>query len=216
MYPVVYSLNKRDPGTRELELSVQTLKNIDCWNGEIYFIGRDPKLDIPYTYLPIAYDWGKGSKSDDEICAYQTASDHLEEFIIMADDQFILKPWKLKRHHKGTLEEHIKSRRSGTYTRQLQKTKDFLEENGRPSLSYEVHIPFLVKKEQLLDAIELMPKIKPGLFIRSIIGNWFDDESSYMEDVKDKLFNQSVLYSSSDNTFDYEKTKAIYDNKSGL
>jgi hypothetical protein len=38
-YPAVYSY--KHVNTRELELSIASLRNIDCWNGDIYIVGYD-------------------------------------------------------------------------------------------------------------------------------------------------------------------------------
>lgn len=207
-YPVVYSYKKSR--TRELELSIESLKNLKEFNNEVFIIGDKPDLQGDYTHLPIQYPWGKDSrvKSNDEICAYLTAADFLGDFIIMADDIFILQPWSLEYQNRGTLDEHITSRRRGdSYTRQLKQTRDFLLENGQPTLSYEMHIPFLVNSEQLRDAAELIRTSNP-MFIRSIIGNWFEIPSKQSVDPKNQpITDETVLYSSQDNTFDYEKVR---------
>lgn len=207
MYPAVYSYKKSR--TRELELSIESLKNLKEWDGRIFVIGDIPDYDADYTWLPITYSWCKGSgyKSSDEICAYLTASDTLDSFIIMADDMYILKPWTLEYQNRGTLTEHIGSRRADSYTRQLKYTRDFLLDNGKEAISYEMHIPFLVNSEQLRDAAEIIRVSKP-MFIRSIIGNWFDIPSELSTDPKNQpITDETVLYSSQDNTFDYEKVR---------
>lgn len=208
MYPVVYSYKKNR--TRELELSIESLKNLKEWNGEIYIIGDKPDFEANYTHLPIKYMWGKesGSKSNDEVCAYLTAADFLDKFIIMADDIFILKPWSLEYQNRGTLEEHIASRHSNDwYTRQLMETKDFLASNGKPTLSYEMHIPILVSSRLVQEASELIKAFKP-MFIRSIIGNWYGIESVKREDPKLKpITEDTVIYSSLDSRFNYEEVR---------
>lgn len=209
MYPVVYSYKKTH--TRELELSIESLKNIDCWNGAIYIVGDDPKLDIDYTYLPIAHDWGKKSHNrfNDEICAYLTGAELIGDFIMMADDFFILKPWVLERHNRGSLSSHIASRAyRDRYARQLERTQDFLTSHNKDTLSYELHIPMLIKSQQLLEVINIIPHNANGVFIRSVIGNWFDEPSTYLEDTKRKpLTEETVIHSSQDNTFNYEKVR---------
>jgi len=202
----VYSYKKS--WTRELELSIESLRNIEEWDGTVFIIGDKPDLTLDYLHYPIKYTWGKGSKSNDEICAYLTASDFLDEFIIMADDIFVLERWSLEYQNRGTLEEHSRTRiRSDTYGRTIQATKDFLELNNMETLSYDLHIPFLVNAEQLKDCAEIIRINKPML-IRSIIGNWFEIPSKKAEDPKNKpLTKDTVLYSSSDNTFNYERVR---------
>lgn len=206
MYPVVYSYKKSR--TRELELSIESLKNIKEWNGGVYIIGDKPSFGGDYTHLPIKYTWGKGSKSNDEVCAYLTAADFLEKFIIMADDIFILKPWSLEYQNKGTLEEHIVSRHSNDwYTRQLRETEDFLEAHGKTTLSYEMHIPVLFTSAQIKEASELIKAHKP-MFIRSIIGNWYSVKSVKREDTKlNKITEDTAIHSSLDSRFNYEEVR---------
>lgn len=208
VYPVIYSYRKSL--TRELELSIESLKNLKEWNGEIYIIGDKPDLEAEYTHLPVKYTWGKESRvrSNDEICAYLTAADFLDEFIIMADDIFILKPWSLEYHNRGTLDYHIKQRkRFDMYSRQLEHTKRHLSRNGNPTLSYELHIPFLMKAEQLIPVAEIARANRP-MFIRSLIGNIYELPSILASDTKNiAITDQTVIYSSSDRDFSYEKVK---------
>lgn len=208
MYPAVYSYKKT--WTRELELSIESLRNIKEWNGQVFIIGDKPDLKGDFLYYPIKYTWGKEqrSKSNDEICAYLTAADFLDEFIIMADDIFVLKPWSLEYQNRGTLEEHSKSRiRGDVYGKTIKATKEFLEENNMTILSYDLHIPFLVNAEQLKDTAEII-RINQPMLIRSILGNWFEIPSKKSTDPKNvSLTNETVLYSSSDNTFNYERVR---------
>lgn len=207
-YPVVYSY--RTSQTRELELSIESLKNLKEWNGEIYIIGDKPDLEAEYTHLPVKYTWGKESRvrSNDEICAYLTAADFLDEFIIMADDIFLLKPWSLEYQNRGTLGDHIKQRkRRDSYTALLERTKRYLSRNGKPTLSYELHIPFLMRAEQLRPAAEIA-RINSPVFIRSLIGNMYEIPSTLAQDTKNiPITDQTVIYSSHDKTFSYEKVK---------
>ena len=206
--PVVYSYRKSL--TRELELSIESLKNLKEWNGEIFIIGNQPDLEGDYTHLPVKYAWGKESRvrSNDEICAYLTAADFLDEFIVMADDIYLLQGWSLEYHNRGTLDDHIKQRRRmDSYTRQLERTKRYLTRNSNPALSYELHIPFLMKAEQLIPAAEIA-RVNSPVFIRSIIGNMYDIPSTFASDTKNiPITDQTVIYSSHDKTFSYEKVK---------
>lgn len=207
MYPAVYSYKKSR--TRELELSIECLKNIKEWNGDVYIVGEDPGIEHKCVYLPIKYTWGKESKSksNDEICAYLTAADSLDNFIIMADDIYCLKPWSLEYQNRGTLIEHAATRGNDSYAKQLKTTSQFLLDNGKSNLSYEMHIPMLVSADQLKDAAEII-RVSQPMFIRSIIGNWFDIPSVRSEDSKNKpITSDTVLYSSSDNTFNYERIR---------
>lgn len=207
MYPAVYSYKRVI--TRELELSIQSLHNIDCWNGEVYIVGDKPYLPDTFSikHLPITYKWGKLSRvrHNDEICAYLTAKDAVGDFIAMADDIFILKPWSLTRHNRGQLQHHADQRdKEDTYTRALRRTSDLLQNLNKPTLSYEIHIPFLIKSNELTEVEPLIPKDRNNVLIRSMIGNYFNVPSTEIEDTKNKKLDENtVLYSSSDNTFKF-------------
>lgn len=206
-YPAVYSYKRTD--TRELELSILTLRNIKEWNGKIYIVGDDPELFREYTHLPIAHSWGKESncRSNDEICAYQTAAEIVGDFIAMSDDIFILKPWSLTRHNRGSLDDHITDRGiRDTYMLQLKSTSKWLKSHDKPTLSYELHIPFLVESEKFLEIVGIIPRIKDGVFFRSVYGNWFDEPSTPLDDTKNKpITDTTVIHSSSNKLFDYEE-----------
>lgn len=207
-YPVVYSYKKTD--TRELELSIWTLQNIKEWNGQIYIVGDDPGGILPadYTHLPIAHNWGKESnnKWNDEICAYQTAAEVVGDFIMMADDIFILKPWSLARHNRGSIKDHITKRNIlDGFMVQLERTAKWLKGHGKPTLSYEIHIPFLVEADKFLEIVGIIPHIRDGVFIRSAYGNWFNEPSTPLGDTKNQpITDETVIHSSSNRLFDYE------------
>ena len=208
-YPAVYSYKKTD--TRELELSILTLQNIKEWNGKIYIVGDDPDCFLPayYEHIPIAHSWGKESncRSNDEICAYQTAAEIVGDFIMMADDIFILKPWSLARHNNGLIDDYVTKRNiRDSYMLQLKSTSKWLKSQGKPTLSYELHIPFLVEAEKLLEIISIIPRVRDGVFIRSAYGNWFNEPSTPLGDTKNKpITDTTVIHSSSNKLFDYEE-----------
>lgn len=206
-YPAVYSYKKTD--TRELALSIRTLRNIKEWNGEIYIVGDDPELFLGYTHRTIKHDWGKKSncRSNDEICAYQTAAEEVGDFIMMADDIYILKPWSITRHNRGLIDDHITERNiRDSYMLQLKSTSKWLKSQGKPALSYELHIPFLVEAEKFLEIVSIIPHIRDGVFIRSVYGNWFDEPSTPLDDTKNKpITDTTVIHSSSNKLFDYEE-----------
>lgn len=211
MYPAVYSY--RQVRTRELELSIITLKNIDCWNGEVYVVGDKPYLPDGFNvkHLSITYDWGKKSRNrhNDEICAYLTARDTVGDFIAMADDIFILKPWKLALLNRGELVDHANSRRKeDIYTTSLRRTSELLRSLNKTTLSHELHIPYLIRASELTEVEHLLPHEREGVLIRSLLGNYFGRESTSSEDVKGKQIDENtVIYSGSDRTFNFNQVE---------
>lgn len=201
-YPVVYSF--KTTNTRELELSIQSLKNIKEWDGRVFIIGDPPNVVCDHVHKSVRFQKGN-TRFKDEFLAYLTAAELVDKFIAMADDIYILKPYSVKNKNRGTLEDHIKGRnKSDLYSRHLYNTKSLLDLNGQPSLSYEIHAPFLVESDKLWK-IEPHMKSSNGLW-RSIYGNWFNQGSEYAPDTKHADLNgDTVIYSSNNNGFNYDE-----------
>lgn len=201
-YPVVYSYKAAN--TREFELSIKSLVNLKEWNGVIYVIGDPPNVLCDHIYKPVRFQRGN-TRFKDEFLAYLTAAELVDGFIAMADDIFLLREYTVKNHNRGTLEDHINGRnKSDIYSRHLSNTKALLDLNGKPSLSYEIHAPFLVESDKLWE-IEPNMKTSNG-FWRSIYGNWFNQDSEYSPDTKHAALNEdTVIYSSNNNSFNYEE-----------
>src|SRR5688500_8762660 len=53
------------------------------------------------------------------------------EFVVMNDDFFLLKPWKHRHEHRGTIDEYLAdSRASGSYRVMVARTKEILQAHG--------------------------------------------------------------------------------------
>jgi hypothetical protein len=103
-----------------------------------------------------------------------------EEFVLMNDDFFIVKPIKnVPYFYTGTLSERIAARRSGGYSRLLMKTeKDLRDRKFKDALDYELHVPMAMTKSGVAHIIDM-----PGLW-RSTYGNVFGVGGSIRKDVK--------------------------------
>lgn len=132
-------------------------------------------------------DWGRGSYLN-QIAKFKYACETLpcESFLATADDVFILDEYKHVYHNRGTLQEQIELRRSGAYKRSLIETKRWLEKRNLPTLSFELHTPFLYDRLKLLELINMMPKDKQ-IQIRSLYGNYYGVETEYSEDCKNPV-----------------------------
>lgn len=145
-----------------------------------------------------------------------------EEFILMNDDFFILKPIKDPEEelnlHKGTMDQAIEDYirtygpEENLYLLGMRQTKIFLEDHGiKNPLSYELHIPIKMSKKEVLCAFSLehINTIPPG-HIRTIYGNLFKKDPQFTEDVKVRrrvycpIYNDKFL-STEDDTWGYVK-----------
>lgn len=100
-----------------------------------------------------------------------------ENFVLFNDDFFVMQPVKsLPAYEYGTLEslcERIESRNKGIptpYTLKLRETIAALEKDGLPAFNFELHVPFVFNRAQLLEVIERYPDIKGS---RSLYGNTY-------------------------------------------
>ena len=190
--------------SEELEYSLKSLQNIDYEH--VYIIGDKPPVG---NHVPLTKPyWASYGPAHDQIAKYYHVKDMetSDSLLLMNDDFYCLGKWTPENYNRGTLEQHIKDRRRlDYYTGQLQSTQRYLTQQGLPTLSYELHTPFLVDKAKLIQAIEeLLPYImkRQTVLIRSYYGNRFGIESKYMQDVKNPDDVQGkTLLSTSEKTF---------------
>jgi hypothetical protein len=144
-----------------------------------------------------------------------------EDFILMNDDFYVMKPVDTVEYfYSGSLESKALELESvsahSAYTRMLYSTLDRLDQQGiKGSLSYELHVPFIMNKQKLQPII----KQKTTLW-RSMYGNTYNVGGKQMDDVKvyiktsrKKSFdwenNLDTYLSSQDESFELLKTKLL-------
>lgn len=190
--------------SQELEYSVKSLKNIKHKN--VYVIG-DSHNKVPVV-TPASQFWSKFSTAHDQIAKYYHVKEleTSDKLLLMNDDFFILGKWTPENYNRGTLKDHISQRRTyDYYTKQLKSTENYLLSKGMTTVDYELHTPFLVERDKLIQAIEeLIPalKMRRVILLRSYYGNRFNIESTYREDVKNPgSLEGMTLVSTSEKTF---------------
>ena len=128
-----------------------------------------------------------GGKFDNIVNCIKTVSENndiSDNFILMNDDFFALNPIdKLKNYHGGLLENKIarykELRMAPKYIRLLELTLKQLKENGISNpIDYDIHVPIIMNKTILKDAINL------AFFPRSAYGNLAKLEAIKITDVK--------------------------------
>lgn len=133
-------------------------------------------------------EWFKYSPYHNVINKLITACFMFEEFILMNDDFFIMKPYDLaKYYNRGNMLDHLNSRKYDSYTRALKNTRNLLVSRGYTDIDFELHVPMLINSRQMLEVIEeITPQLRnsQSILIRSYYGNKFGLVSEHMGDVK--------------------------------
>lgn len=207
-YDVVYIL-KQYAQPNELKYSLRSI----CENMEfkrVWFYCGKPNGITPDVYVPImqrgASKWEKVRSSLIEVCKND---DITKSFWLFNDDFFVMKPFtRTEPYHGGYMREHIErveARHNGPtpYTLQLRKCEAILKEAGHSTLDYALHVPLLVDRSKMLEALNTFPDCP---MFRSLYGNYANIGGTKRNDVKviksDMSFDTDAdLLSTSDATF---------------
>lgn len=200
---IVY-LVKECQECEELTYSLRSLVNIP--HDKVFIVGGCPyNIDkSKVIHIPIYQPNSKYQNTTNNlklICKDPRLS---EDFILMNDDFFILKPVVEEDLNlcRGTIREVLKEYKNkyGTndYILGMEQTGIFLNDLGiiKP-LSYELHIPMVMNKKNVLNMFSL-PFINSLKVIhkRTLYGNLFYTNSKIIKDVKVLDANSQVKYDS--------------------
>lgn len=170
----------RDGKNEELRYSIRSLyKNLPDVN--VWVVGGKPDWYIG-NYINIDIDQPKFENVRKQFKAIATCPDINENFVLMNDDFFILKPLdEIPVMHGGLLSDKVKSHFQkagvGIYTDQLKSTYNSILNLGiREPLNYEIHVPMPMTKTGLLEALD-----NDGL-VRSVYGNLNNVGGEYIND----------------------------------
>ena len=181
---VVY-LVKQEGSNEELRYSLRTLKNLP--HRKVWIFGDIPEWCQNIEARPMKQHgrskWEKSNDSFIEACKEEELS---ENFILMNDDFFIMKPvGELDYFFCGTLAQRIRTLvgKYGTssYSQMLRHTVDLLEANGKPTLNYALHLPMIFNKEKVLKLKEQFPD---EVINRALYGNWYETGGKNRADCK--------------------------------
>lgn len=195
IYPYKFSRSK------ELEWSLKSLRNVE--HGDVYIVGDTPPYEVEATL--IHHKSKIVSPNHNQIMKYKLACESItDEFVILCNDDFyILEPWDLTNFNMGQISDISHKNKADYYIKSLQSTEIYLRSNGLNTLSYELHVPMLVSRVQLLAAINELVEasVTKDVLLRSYYGNRFNIESVYLDDCKHVSdFNRPFL-SSTESSF---------------
>lgn len=162
----------------------------------IWIFGGCPKNIVPDVRVRVEQE-GK-TKWDKVHAMFKMAAENKEisdDFVLMNDDFFIMKPiTKIDTIHRGLLEDHVKVLGTGQYRRMLEGIDAELKKRGKSTYSYELHTPFVYNKKKLLKLLNDNPNLR---CTRTMYGNLYKIGGKRASDVK--------IFSSTPD-FDYENT----------
>ena len=186
-HDVVYILKSGVPNP-ELVYSLRSIE-ANMTHGKVWFYCGKPEGVEPDEYVPMKQTggskWERVRSSLVEVCENTSIT---KQFWLFNDDFYVLKqmtstkPW-----FRGLLRDHIlrvESRhghRPTAYTKQLRQCEEQLKQAGMTTLDYALHLPMLIDRAKMLEAIKMFPRCP---MFRSIYGNYAQIGGSYHDDVK--------------------------------
>lgn len=186
-YDVVYIL-KYDVGLGELRYSLRSIeKNLP--HGDVWFVCGQPFGLIPDRTITMRQKgilkWEKARSSMLKVCSNPHVPD---KFWLFNDDFFVLKPVESEEpFFGGTLRDHIlhiehryNDKHTG-YTRALRYCESTLNDSDLPTFDYALHVPMLIDKQKMLEALESFPDCP---MFRSLYGNYAGIGGDQHDDVK--------------------------------
>lgn len=186
----------------ELTYSLRSLVNIP--HDRVFIVGGCPRnIDTSKViHFPILQTDTKYKNTTNNLKLICNQDNLSEDFILFNDDFFILKPIQIEELNicRGTVREVLKEYKNkygfNSYIEGMEQTSIFLNDLGiKDVLSYELHIPMVMNKTNVLKMFSL-PFIKclNVLHKRTMYGNLFHKNSKPMKDVKVLDFNTKVEY----------------------
>ena len=172
----------RSGENEELRYSIRSVVK-NTVDPKIWVVGGRPSW-YAGNYIPVRQGSTKYQNVINNLNAIINSSDIPDDFTLMNDDFYIVKPIEsIEPYHGGLFQNKIdlftKNVSESYYTRILKNTKDKLSELGIDSpLDYAIHVPLNLNKTKLSTVIE------PGYSFRTLYGNIFNVGGTKIDDVK--------------------------------
>lgn len=171
----------------ELRYSLRSLQYIE--HNRVFIVGECPDWAVNVCHVPASDIYGD-QKQRNAIYKLQTAiSTNLsDDFILMNDDFFVLRPMAPGCQHRQTLAEALKGDASGPFREALENTHAMFPDG----LDYSLHTPFVYNKAKLAEAIDACGD--KMMLLRSVYGNLHKVGGERMDDVKLHCAGSFALY----------------------
>jgi len=193
IYPLAFLYNYN-----EFRYSLRSLKNLP--HNRVFVAGYAPDWLANANYLMVEKPLDMDRKNHEvanihavlkNIKATLDNQEISDDFILMNDDFYILKPLKqLPSLNRGKLDDVIEEYRAQgakAYLKTMERTRDLLLSLGYTDLiSYELHTPMLMNKQKWLAMYQLVednPELRP-LHTRTLYGNIYKVGGTAIPDVK--------------------------------
>lgn len=181
---IVYFV-KDTPRNEELRYSLRSVAKNMQYN-RVWIFGGCPFNIVPDIRVRVDQvgktKWDRVRNMYKMVCENKEITD---DFIMFNDDFFVMQPTNyIEPLYRCPLEEHIKilePSKPTPYSKLLREAKQTLERWGCPTLSYELHTPFIFNKKKLLKMLETFPNAH---CCRTMYGNLYNVSGRQSSDVK--------------------------------
>jgi hypothetical protein len=181
---IVYVVRPGDDN-EELRYSIRSLRFLP--HGQVWIVGHKPSWLDNVRHIPTDQTATKYLNATGNIRTACEHPDMPDQFVWCNDDFFAMQPaTHLPIWHQGPITKVIRrfSKRPGPYLAGMKATLALLQDLGiSEPLSYDLHLPMLVDRDRLLDAIELRETVDLA-HTRSLYGNLYGIGGTQVEDVK--------------------------------
>ena len=155
---------------------------------KIVFVGGYPKDIKPDIYIPdIQEGTTKWARANHSLKLALDRDDLTEDIWLFNDDFFIMdRVTEDVNYFNGTLEKRIidlkrRNPSGSNYIRYMDVMRNQLVSLSKDTLSFALHVPFLINRVKAQELFEKFPNMK---MFRSFYGNYYKIDCQFMEDVK--------------------------------
>lgn len=186
---IVYFVREGEDN-EELRYSLRSLSNLP--HNTVHIVGYKPSWVTNVNHIDITQDkGGKNLNTTHNMLIAAKNEDVSEDFILMNDDFFIMKPLsELPHYNRGDIQKvaDYYKQYDSMYYRGMLDTRAYMEKLGiKTSLSYELHIPMVFNKKNVIAMFEQYYKDQPPVSVlhkRTLYGNMFNYGGTTIDDVK--------------------------------
>ena len=181
---------KRAPNDFELRYSLRSLVNVP--HSRVIIAGDSPFCvnDRVTVVKNPRVSGDRYMSSTSNIFAAMARADVSDEFVVMNDDIFVLKPWTFKHEHRATIAECLADPAfAGEYRARMVSTAAILRSVGiTEPLFFGLHTPTVYNRHRLADMIREYPMPQRRYLTRTLYWNLFPAPSVRRTDVKVKTW----------------------------